>query len=86
MKEKQPSLERRFKLVVVRGLSNPHINEAKTPIGDNILLKKQGLYCLIVAIGTVPTHNSVASHGIRKLVLSCILSEKLGFLFLSPIT
>lgn len=40
MKEKLPSLERRFKLMVVSGLSNPHINEAKTPIGDDILSKK----------------------------------------------
>lgn len=38
------------------GLSNPHMNEAKTPIGEDVWLKKQGLYGLRKPIGTVPTH------------------------------
>lgn len=47
--------------------------------------KKQRLYWLEKAMGTM--HTPVTSLKIRLvLVLSCILSEKLRLLFLSPIT
>ena len=49
--------------------------------------KKQGLYWLRKAIGTLHTPVTVASHRIRKLLVSsCILSEKIRLLFLSSIT